>query len=52
MAATVARAMPDGSHRSIAGEWHVAADEIFAPVLVEFRTAQGARPAVRSPAAG
>lgn len=35
-AATVARRLPRGSHRSLAGEWHGVPDEILAPVLVEF----------------
>ena len=36
MAATVAGAMPNGSHRSLAGEWHGVADDVLAPVLTEF----------------
>lgn len=36
MAATVARALPRGEHRSLAGGWHGVPDEIVAPVLVEF----------------
>jgi pimeloyl-ACP methyl ester carboxylesterase len=36
MAATVVEALPDGTHRSLAGAWHGAADEALAPVLTEF----------------
>jgi pimeloyl-ACP methyl ester carboxylesterase len=36
MAATVAAAMPDASHRSLPGAWHGVADEVLAPVLIEF----------------
>lgn len=36
VAATVARSIPAASHRSLAGEWHGVADEILAPVLIEF----------------
>jgi pimeloyl-ACP methyl ester carboxylesterase len=36
MAATVAAGIPRGEHRSLAGEWHGVADEVVAPVLVEF----------------
>jgi pimeloyl-ACP methyl ester carboxylesterase len=35
-AATVARRLPRGSHRSLGGEWHSVPDRILAPVLVEF----------------
>jgi pimeloyl-ACP methyl ester carboxylesterase len=35
-AAAVARRLPLGSHRSLAGEWHGVPDETLAPVLVEF----------------
>jgi hypothetical protein len=35
-AATVAKQLPRGSHRSLAGEWHTVPDETLAPVLVEF----------------
>jgi pimeloyl-ACP methyl ester carboxylesterase len=35
-AATVARQLPDGSHRTLAGEWHSVPDDVLAPVLVEF----------------
>jgi pimeloyl-ACP methyl ester carboxylesterase len=35
-AATVARQLPRGSHRSLAGEWHSVPDETLAPVLLEF----------------
>jgi pimeloyl-ACP methyl ester carboxylesterase len=35
-AAAVARQLPRGSHRSLAGEWHGVPDETLAPVLVEF----------------
>jgi pimeloyl-ACP methyl ester carboxylesterase len=36
MAATVVEALPDGSHRSLAGAWHGVPDEVLAPVLAEF----------------
>lgn len=36
MAATVAKAMPDASHRSLAGEWHGVPDDVLAPVLTDF----------------
>jgi pimeloyl-ACP methyl ester carboxylesterase len=36
MAATVAGALPNGSHRSLAGEWHGVSDEVLAPVLIDF----------------
>jgi alpha-beta hydrolase superfamily lysophospholipase len=36
MAATVAAGLPRGEHRSLAGDWHGVADEVVAPVLVEF----------------
>jgi hypothetical protein len=37
MAATVAEALPSGSHRSLAGAWHGGVpDEMLAPVLAEF----------------
>jgi len=37
MAATVAEALPNGSHRSLAGAWHGGVpDETLAPVLAEF----------------
>jgi pimeloyl-ACP methyl ester carboxylesterase len=36
MAATVVAALPDGSHRSLAGEWHGAPGDALAPVLTEF----------------
>jgi pimeloyl-ACP methyl ester carboxylesterase len=36
MAAAVAEALPNGSHRSLAGGWHGAPDDALAPVLVEF----------------
>jgi pimeloyl-ACP methyl ester carboxylesterase len=35
-AATVARELPHGIHRSLAGEWHTVPDELLAPVLAEF----------------
>jgi pimeloyl-ACP methyl ester carboxylesterase len=35
-AATVAGRLPDGSHRSLPGEWHSVPDEVLAPVLLEF----------------
>jgi hypothetical protein len=36
MAATVAGALPRGLHRSLAGEWHCVADDVLAPVLIDF----------------
>jgi hypothetical protein len=36
MAATVAEAMPNGSHRSLASEWHGVPDDVLAPVLTEY----------------
>ena len=36
MAATVAEALPDSTHRSLAGGWHGVPDDILAPVLIEF----------------
>ena len=36
MAATVAGALPKGLHRSLAGEWHGVADDVLAPVLIDF----------------
>jgi pimeloyl-ACP methyl ester carboxylesterase len=35
-AAAVAAALPQGSHRSLAGEWHSVPDEVLAPALLEF----------------
>jgi pimeloyl-ACP methyl ester carboxylesterase len=35
-AATVAARLPNGTHRSLPGQWHTVADEVLAPVLVEF----------------
>jgi hypothetical protein len=34
-APSVARQLPNGRHRSLAGEWHGVPDDILAPVLVE-----------------
>jgi pimeloyl-ACP methyl ester carboxylesterase len=36
MAATVAKGMPNASHRSLAGEWHGVPDDVLAPALTEF----------------
>ena len=36
MAAAVADALPRGTHRSLAGEWHGVPGEVLAPVLTEF----------------
>jgi pimeloyl-ACP methyl ester carboxylesterase len=36
MAATVAEALPNGTHRSLPGDWHGVPDETLAPVLTEF----------------
>jgi hypothetical protein len=38
MAATVAKAMPNSSHRSLAGSWHGVPDEVLAPALIEYFT--------------
>ncbi len=35
-AATVAEALPNGTHRSLVGEWHGVPDDDLAPVLAEF----------------
>lgn len=34
--ALVVEALPHGTHRSLAGEWHGVADDVLAPVLAEF----------------
>ena len=36
MAATIAKALPNGSNRSLAGEWHGVSDRVLAPALTEF----------------
>jgi pimeloyl-ACP methyl ester carboxylesterase len=36
MAATVMKALPNGTYRSLAGEWHGVPDDVLAPVLTEF----------------
>jgi hypothetical protein len=36
MAATVARGMPNASHRSLPGEWHGVRDDLLARTLIEF----------------
>jgi pimeloyl-ACP methyl ester carboxylesterase len=36
MAATVVEALPNGTHRSLAGAWHGVPDQTLAPVLTEF----------------
>ena len=36
MAAMVAGALPKGLHRSLSGKWHGVADEVLAPVLIDF----------------
>jgi pimeloyl-ACP methyl ester carboxylesterase len=36
MAATIAKAIPNSSHRSLAGGWHGVPDDVLAPVLTEF----------------
>jgi pimeloyl-ACP methyl ester carboxylesterase len=38
MAATLAKALPNGAHRSLAGEWHGAPGEDLAAALTEFFT--------------
>lgn len=38
-ASQVAARLPNATHRSLAGEWHGLADDVLAPVLVEFFTA-------------
>ena len=35
-AAAIMEALPNGTHRSLTGEWHGVADEDLAPVLTEF----------------
>jgi pimeloyl-ACP methyl ester carboxylesterase len=41
MSATIADAMPDASHRGIAGEWHAVADDVLADALREFFSRSG-----------
>jgi hypothetical protein len=36
MAATVVEALPDSTHRSLAGAWHGVPDDVLAPVLTGF----------------
>ncbi|HEX5967479.1 MAG TPA: alpha/beta hydrolase [Intrasporangium sp.] len=36
MAATVAGALPNGSHRSLPGAWHGVPDHVLAPALIDF----------------
>lgn len=36
MAATVAKALPNSSYRSLVGQWHGVADDVLAPALAEF----------------
>lgn len=36
MAATVVEALPNGTHRSLAGAWHGVPDDALAPVLTGF----------------
>jgi pimeloyl-ACP methyl ester carboxylesterase len=36
MAATVACGLPNGFHRSLAGEWHGVSDQVLAPVSIDF----------------
>jgi hypothetical protein len=36
MAASVARAMPNATHRSLPGEWHGVPDDILAGALIDF----------------
>jgi pimeloyl-ACP methyl ester carboxylesterase len=38
MAVTVAGVLPNGTHRSLAGEWHGVSDDVLAPVLIDFFT--------------
>jgi len=38
-ASLVAARLPNAIHRSLAGEWHGLADDVLAPVLIEFFTA-------------
>jgi pimeloyl-ACP methyl ester carboxylesterase len=35
-AASVARLLPHGMHRSLPGEWHTVSDEVLAPILIDF----------------
>jgi pimeloyl-ACP methyl ester carboxylesterase len=43
MAATIARELPNASHRSLAGAWHGLADDVLAPALIEYFTARRPR---------
>jgi pimeloyl-ACP methyl ester carboxylesterase len=43
-AATTASRLPDSTHRSLAGEWHGVPDDVLAPALVDFFTADGKVP--------
>jgi pimeloyl-ACP methyl ester carboxylesterase len=43
-AARVASRLPNGSHRSLPGEWHGIPDEILAPVVIRFLGGTGERP--------
>ncbi|MGQ0574721.1 MAG: alpha/beta fold hydrolase [Pseudonocardia sp.] len=36
MAAHVAAALPDATHRSLPGQWHSVPDDLLAPVLIEY----------------
>jgi hypothetical protein len=47
-AATVARRLPNATHRSLAGEWHTVPDETLAPVLAEFFRGRCGQPAPRT----
>jgi pimeloyl-ACP methyl ester carboxylesterase len=47
-AATVAAALPNGTHRSLAGAWHGVPDNDLAPVLTDFFTSSPRGP-MRSP---
>jgi pimeloyl-ACP methyl ester carboxylesterase len=38
MAAAIAKAMPNISHRSLVGRWHGVPDEVLAPALIEYFT--------------
>lgn len=38
MAASTARMLPRGSHRSLPGEWHGLPDDVLAPVLIDYFT--------------
>ena len=52
MAAVAAEALPNSTHRSLAGGWHGVPDDVLAPVLAEFFRDQAPGSETRPPAAG